>query len=135
MESIYRSADIGTIICSLGKAQATYKPLAANEDCPGGKFANLQAILDAVRESLANNNLGFYQHIELLDDGAGAALLRTIVGHESGQYISSCARIIPGKNERQTGNIYETYKRLHALMVLGIAPSKNDPFAFDDGGS
>jgi hypothetical protein len=37
-----------------------------------------------------------------------------------------------GKNLRQTGNLYEITKRLHALSILGIAPSENDPAAFDD---
>lgn len=132
--NIYRSTDINEIMGALSKAQGSYKPLIANQDAPGGKFANLQAILDAVRESLAKNGLGFFQFIELLDEGSGAALLKTTIGHESGQYISSCARVVAGKTERQTGNIYEIHKRLHALMLLGIAPSDNDPIAFDDNG-
>lgn len=119
---------------ALAKAQGSYKRLVANQDAPGGKFSNLQAILEAVRESLANNGLGFFQYIELLDEGSGAALLKTTLGHASGQYIASCARVIAGTTERQTGNIYEIHKRLHALMILGIAPSENDPIAFDDNG-
>ena len=133
--SLYRSAEINHIMGALARAQGTYKNLVPNENAPGGKFANLQAILCAVRESLANNGIGFYQYIELLDEGSGAALLKTILGHESGQYISSCARVIAGKTDRQTGNIYEIHKRFHALMILGIAPSDNDPMAFDDNGN
>lgn len=132
--NIYRSSEINEIMGAIAKAQGSYKYLVANQDAPGGKFANLQAILEAVRESLACNGLGFFQFIELLDEGSGAALLKTTIGHSSGQYISSCARVVPGKTERQTGNIYEIHKRLHALMLLGIAPSDNDPIAFDDNG-
>lgn len=130
----YCSESTGELISSLSKAQGAYKKLVANQDAPGGKFANLQAILDAVRGSLSDNGLAFYQYIELLDEGSGASLLKSILGHESGQYISSCARVVVGKTERQTGNIYEIHKRLHALMILGIAPSDNDPIAFDDNG-
>ena len=50
-------------------------------------FANLQAILKATRESLSVNEIGFFQFIELLDEGSGAALLKTTLGHSSGQYI------------------------------------------------
>lgn len=132
--NVYRSCNINEIMGALAKAQGCYKKLIANQDAPGGKFANLQAILEAVRESLAKNGLGFYQYIELLDEGSGASLLKTTIGHQSGQYISSCARVVTGKTERQTGNIYEIHKRLHALMILGIAPSDNDPIAFDDNG-
>jgi hypothetical protein len=134
LKSIYRSDEINEIMGALSKAQGAYKKLMANQDAPGGKFANLQSILEAVRESLAKNGLGFFQFIELLDEGSGAALLKTTIGHESGQYIASCARVVAGKTERQTGNIYEIHKRLHALMLLGIAPSDNDPIAFDDNG-
>lgn len=119
---------------ALAKAQGTYKPLIANQDAPGRKFSNLQAILQATRESLSSNGLALHQYIDLQDDGAGAVLLVTMLGHESGQFISSRARIITGSNERQTGNIYEIYKRRHASMLLGIAPSDSDPFAFDDDG-
>ncbi len=132
--NIYRSLEINEIMGALAKAQGGYKKLVANQDAPGGRFANLQAILEAVRDSLAKNGLGFFQFIELLDEGSGASLLKTTIGHESGQYISSCARVVTGKTERQTGNIYEIHKRLHALMILGIAPSNNDPVAFDDNG-
>jgi hypothetical protein len=119
---------------ALAKAQGSYKPLIANQEASGRKFANLQSILLAVRESLSTNGLGFYQFIELLDEGSGASLLKTTIGHESGQYISSCARVVAGKTDRQTGNTYEVHKRLHALMLLGIAPCDNDPIAFDDNG-
>ncbi|HEY5267746.1 MAG TPA: hypothetical protein VII94_01275, partial [Candidatus Saccharimonadales bacterium] len=92
--NVYRSVDINEIMGAIAKAQGSYKPLVANQDAPGGKFANLQAVLTAVRESLSMNGLGFFQFIELLDEGSGAALLKTTIGHESGQYISSCARVV-----------------------------------------
>lgn len=130
--NIYRSEQINLIMGAFAKAQGSYKKLVPNEASPSGLFANLDAILDATKEALSQNGLGFYQFIELLDEGSGAALLKTVLGHESGQWISSCARVVSGKTDRQTGNNYETYKRLHALMLLGIAPSKNDPIAFDD---
>ncbi len=132
--SIYRSVEINEIMGALAKAQGSYKRLVANQNAPGGKFANLQAILEAVREPLSSNGIGFFQFVELLDEGSGAALLKTTLGHSSGQYISSCARVVQAKTERQAGNVYEIHKKLHALMILGIAPSDNDPIAFDDNG-
>lgn len=129
-----RSPEIGTLVGALSKAQGTYKRPIPNEEAATGKFANLESILFSVRESLSTNGLGFYQTIELLDEGSGAALLRTILGHESGQYISSSARVFTGKTDRATGNTYEIHKRLHALMILGVAPSEGDPVCFDDNG-
>jgi hypothetical protein len=42
--------------------------------------------------------------------------------------------VVTGKTDRATGNTLEIHKRLQAMMILGIAPSKNDPVAFDDDG-
>ena len=134
MSNKYRSETIGVLIGSLSKAQGLYKSLVANEESPHGKFANLHAILASVKEALAANGLAFYQYIEQLDEGAGAVILYSILGHESNEFISSSARIIIGKNERNNGNIYEIHKRRHACMLLGIAPSKSDPMGFDDDG-
>jgi hypothetical protein len=119
---------------ALAKAQGSYKKLIANEDSPSGKFANLQAILEATREALSANELAFYQNIELLEDGTGATLLHTNLGHGSGQWISSTARVVVGKIDRQNGNSIEFYKRAHACAILGVAPSTTDPELFDDNG-
>lgn len=130
----YRSDEIGILYGALAIAQGKYKKLVPNEESASGKYANLEAILRAVTPSLSEQKLTFYHYIELLDEGSGAALLITVLGHESGQYISSSARVMTGKTDRATGNTYEIHKRLHALMILGIAPSSNDPVAFDDDG-
>lgn len=130
----YRSDEINHLMLALAKAQGCYKKLIPNQQSTGGKFANLSAILEAVREPLAANGLGFYQYIDLLDEGTGASLLKTMLGHESGQYISSVARIVDGKTFRETCNVVEGHRRLNALLLLGLAPSDNDPMIFDDNG-
>lgn len=133
MEIKNRSEEINLIMCAFAKAQGAYKKLIANEYCAGGKFANLEAILDSCREALSLNGLAFYQYIELLDEGNGASLLITMLGHESGQYISSRCRVVSGKTDKQTGNTLEIHKRLQALLVLGISPL-GDPISKDDNG-
>lgn len=130
----YRSDEINLIMGALAKAQGTYKNLIPNEDSAAGSFANLTAILGSVRESLSSNGLGFYQYIELIDEGSGASLLWTELGHESGQYISSCCRVVAGQTFRETFNAIESYKRLNALLILGIAPIGKDPLLYDDNG-
>jgi len=127
--------EIGTLVGALAKAQGTYKALIPNQDAAGGKFANLQAILAATRDSLSSNGLAFFQHIKLLDEGTGATLLVTLLAHESGQKIETVARILPEKTFRETFNRIEAYRRLSALLLLGIAPSDKDPLIWDDHGS
>jgi hypothetical protein len=132
--SYYRSVEVDKISAALSKAQGTYKPLAPDTDSAHGKFASLRAILGAARDALSANALAFHQHIEILDEGVGASLLVSTLSHESGQHIGSVGRIIAGKTDRRTGNIVEIHKRIHAQMILGIAPSEHDPISFDDDG-
>lgn len=131
----YRSEELGILFGALGKAQGAYKPLVCSQEGPGGKYANLNDVLNAVREALAANGLSLYQYIELKDQGDGSSLLWTSLGHESGQYISSCSRVIQYVTYRETMNANEGYKRMHATMLLGISPSQNDPLLFDDNGA
>lgn len=131
----YRSVEINLISGALAKAQGLYEVLVPNEDAPGGKFANLQAILAASRQALATNGLSFYQYIDLLDEGSGASLLRTIISHESGQWISSCTRVVGGQTFKETFNSVERHRRLNALLLLGIAPMGKDPLLYDDNGA
>ena len=130
----YRSENIDQLITALAKAQGAYKDIIPNEDAPGGKFANRQAILKATRESCSLNALSVNHHIELLDAGDGAAVLKTMLAHGSGQYMCSMARVLSGKTDRATGNSYEYHMRMHLHMLLGTAPTKYDPILFDDNG-
>lgn len=118
----YRSSETNLISESLSKAQGSYKVLNPNQDGPCGMFATLSGILSAVKESLASNGLSFYQYIELQDEGMGASILRSVLSHSSGQFISSCARVA-----QEDFLKIEEYKRMHAYMLLGIAPVGNDP--------
>ncbi len=129
-----RSMDINQISEALSKAQGMYKRLEPNTPSPRGSYANLQAILSAVKEGLSSNGLAFYQGTVLTEQGSGAKMIESILSHASGQWISSVERVVPGKTWRSTGNIYEVVKRIQASMLLGIAPSDNDPILFDDDG-
>lgn len=129
-----QSPEIGILMGALAKAQGAYKKLIPNEKSARGKYANLEAILAATREALSKNSIAFIQRVKLLDEGSGAALLRTFLCHESGQFTSSTTRVFSGKTDRATGNTLEIHKRLQAMLILGIAPSENDPIAFDDDG-
>jgi hypothetical protein len=132
--SMHRSESIDLISEALAKAQGMYKVLSANQATAGGKYANLQAILESCREALSTNGIAFYQYIELMDEGSGGSILKTILSHSSGQFLSSTARIVAGTTFRETFNCVEAFRRLNALLLLGIAPSENDPLIKDDNG-
>jgi len=128
----YRSECIDKIAGALAKAQGAYKTLKPNQKYKGEVYANLDAILIAVREALSSNGIYFYQYDELLDGGNGADILKSMLIHESGQWISSWARLVSEKSAKETAVIKEFIARQQALKLLGIAPTTNDPFLFDD---
>ncbi len=130
-ESPFRSQHIDKIALALAKAQGSYKEMISNQESPNGPYANLHATFAAVKSGLSENGIAIYQHT-IPDDGP--KILETILMHSSGQWISSKERIIPGHTLRSTGNKYEIVKRMQAQMILGIAPTDNDPISFDDGG-
>ena len=132
---IYRSEQIDLISDALAIAQGSYKVLVPNVDASGGPYANLQAILDATREALSKNKLAFYRITELLDEGTGAQLLKTTISHGSGQFISSAARVVSCPTFKETFNALEVIGRSQASLLLGIAPSPNDPMLKDDNGA
>lgn len=131
----YRSEEINLISAALSKAQGSYKEPVMNCEGPNGRFANLQAIHNATRKALSDNELSFHQYEELIDYGSGGRLIKSVVSHESGQYLSSCARIPASDHLREDGNVLEIIKRRHAQMLLGIAPSPQDHYALDDDGA
>jgi hypothetical protein len=134
MELQYRSLEINHLAGALAKAQGSYKKLIPNQTYKNERFANLDAIFAATRESLSNNGLCFSQIDDIVDDGSGIVILKSLLIHESGQWLSSWSRIVPASTERDTARIYEGRSRRHASRLLGIAPSDNDPYLFDDNG-
>lgn len=131
--SEYRSNDINLIMAALATAQGEYKPLVPNQPSAHGYFANLEAILKSTRVALSANGLAFYQYLDL--DTDGILTLISTLGHSSGQWISSKSRIVTGnKTDKQLSNTLEINKRMSAMMLLGVAPSVNDPDAVDDDG-
>lgn len=130
----YQTDEINHLAGALSKAQGAYKKLVPNQIYKGDKFANLNAIFEATREATSANGLSFMQRDEILGDGTGTVIFKSMLLHESGQWISSWSRIIPERTERETAVIYEYRARQHAVRLLGIAPSYNDPYLFDDNG-
>ena len=134
MDNKYKSECTNLLLTSLAKAQGAYKVPTLNEHSARGSYSNLFAILEAAKEALSENGLSIFWNIELLDEGSGASLLWATLGHCSGQYIRSACRIIKEETFVQTWNNTEAYKRLHAYLLLGMAPVGTDPLFYDDNG-
>lgn len=125
--SMYQSDKIADLAKAFSKAQSEYNNVAYNRENPYFKsqYADLHAILKAVRPALAANGLSFYQYTELAD-GTGATVLHTRLMHSSGQWIETKSRLVPAKNDQQTYGSTLTYqKRYAAMTILGITASND----------
>jgi hypothetical protein len=127
----YQSDQINELAAAMAKAQGEYSRITHNRDNPyfKSRFADLDAIMEAVRPALTKNGIFFTQQTRLCD---GAIILHTQLIHSSGQWIESRSRIIPPKNDPQSYGSTKSYlKRYAATALLGITVS-NDPID-DDG--
>ena len=94
-----QSATIGLLAAALAKAQALIKPAPKDKNNPffNSMYADLASVWDAVRVPLASNGLAVIQ-TPLQTDGK-TVVLRTVLAHESGEWISSVLVMSPGHVE------------------------------------
>lgn len=127
----YSSEFINEFAVAFSKAQSEYSPVESNRQNPFFKsqYADLDAILRAVRTSLAKHGLAFYQFTKL---SQGPTVLHTRLIHSSGQWIETRSRIIPPKNDQQSyGSTLSYQRRYSAMSILGITTSNE--ISDDDG--
>ena len=117
---------IDKLAAALAKAQGQFPPVPKTGKNPHLKneYATMDDIINTVRNPLAVNGLAF---VQLLGDNEVGPTLRTMLIHESGQYLSSTTSIgsISGNravNDLQTLGMGITYMKRYALAaMLGIA--------------
>jgi hypothetical protein len=143
------SPTIGNLAAALAKAQGTFTFARKDSEAPvfdskergGGMrgkrtYADLAAVLDAVRKGLSDNELAIIQTpfslptVETRDGKiqSGGVLLRTTLAHSSGEWIAS---EISFPNDRmgaiQGWGSALTYARRYALAAMvGIAQDDDD---------
>lgn len=96
------------------------------------RYATLAACLDAVREPLSSCGLSVSQLVG--GGGDGHVVVTTVLGHESGQYLSTALRVAvapgPGQSPIQGVGGAITYARRYALLaIVGMSSAEDD----DDG--
>lgn len=124
------AAPCGKIFAALAKAQAAFKPCVKNRKANYGKYADLASILAATQPALNANGLAVFQRVTSRTDGVE---VETILGHESGETISSGPLFMPVdfKNSRmnpaQAFGSARTYACRYSLSsLLGIAADDED---------
>jgi len=133
------SPTIGALAAALAKAQGQFTfaaktseaPVFNGKDSGGGQrgkrtYADLAAVLDAVRKGLADNELAVVQTPFSRQDGG--VLLRTTLAHSSGEWIASEISFpVDRMGAIQGWGSALTYARRYALAAMvGIAQDDDD---------
>lgn len=123
-----QSENIGELVTALVAAQADIEHATKNSVNPHfrNNYANLEAIIDAVRDAYSKHGLVILQPTNVFDDGSACVV--TILAHKSGQYINSRTPIINTKGDAQGMGSAITYARRY-----GLAAMANISQADDDG--
>lgn len=90
----------------------------------GSKYADLSAILNAVREALPKHGIAFTQHPSF---ESGVVTVETLLIHDSGEWIKSAISAPVTKQDAQGVGSATTYCRRYSLAAIaGIAQEDDD---------
>lgn len=123
------SESVAAIAGALAKAQGAMGGAAKGKTNPHFKsrYADLEAVVDALKEALSNNAIAYFQALKTNQEGKLG--VETMLLHSSGEWLlggDEC--FVPvSKNDPQGFGSATTYLRRYSLMAAcGIAPEDDD---------
>lgn len=115
------------ICAAFVKAQAEIEKAVKEKNNPHfrSKYADLGAVVDAIKPALEKHGLGFFQKFHEDHDGV---TVETIIVHESGETLSNGVLSVPAtKKDAQGFGSATTYARRYSLQAaFGVAPEDDD---------
>ena len=120
-----KSDTIASLAAALNKAQAEMSGAKKSAKNPFFKsnYANLEEVINCVKEPFANNGLSF---VQFPISGEGLAGVETIIMHESGEFVSGEFLLKCSKNDPQGMGSAITYARRYGLQSACGVPSEDD---------
>tara|TARA_B100001057_G_scaffold172277_1_gene173059 strand:+ start:214 stop:771 length:558 start_codon:yes stop_codon:yes gene_type:complete len=120
-----RSDSIKHLAAALNKAQAEMSGAKKGKQNPFFKssYADLNAVVDAVRIPFAGNGLSYSQFPVMDENRVG---VETILMHESGEFIASTLMLPTGKLDAQAAGSAITYARRYSLQSIAGIPAEDD---------
>lgn len=121
------SDQLDKLFTALAKAQGDLGPALTNKFNEFFKhgYADLGACLNAMREPLSKNGLSLVQIPMPVENKLVS--LKTILGHTSGQFITSTFSVMMAKDTPQEFGLVLTYlRRYAACSMVGVAQEDND---------
>lgn len=124
IEYLWRSKDIAKLAKALAQAQLEIKPPRKNKQngAFGSPYADLQSVIEAVTGPLAKHGLSYTQLVH-------ETRLKTVLMHDSGQWVSSIYPLNPAKETPHGVGSALTYARRYSLSAITGVASEDD----DDG--
>jgi len=129
---LFASPTIGTLARQLAHAQGQFKVVKKDGENPffNSSYATLAAIIEMLRQPLADNGLAFVQS---LVGTAGGRVMRTIIMHGSGEWLVSEMPCFGSSTKPQDVGSATTYAKRYGLQAaFGIAVADD---ADDDDGN
>lgn len=121
------SATIGVLAKALALAQAELSPAVKNAKNPhlNNRYADISAVYEAVREVLPKHGLSVAQ---MILPSEGKAHVRTMLMHESGEWLASECLLPPDRAGGPQGmGSAITYARRYSLSaMIGVVSEEDD---------
>lgn len=119
-----QSDNTAELSAALAKAQAEMKAATFNKTNPHfkNKYADLAAVLEAIRKPLADNNLSTTQTMEIRE---GGLVLVTTLRHATGQWIASEYPLPVNAKPQELGSAL-TYARRYSLSAIACIAADED---------
>ena len=120
-----KSESIKHLAAAMFKAQNEMSGVTKSKDNPffKTKFADLKAVVQAVKEPFSNNGLSY---VQFPIERGGRIGVETILMHESGEYLINEFTVQLTKQDAQGAGSAITYCRRYALQAIAGIPSEDD---------
>ena len=120
-----KSESIKELATALNKAQAAMGGAVKDANNPffKSKYADLGAVVKAIKEPFAANGLSYTQ---FPIEENGRIGVETILMHESGEWLSNKFTVNLSKQDAQGAGSAITYCRRYALQAIAGIPSEDD---------
>lgn len=117
---------IANLAAALVKAQAEIAGATKNATNPAfrSKYADLAAVMEAIKPALAKHGLGFVQEITERDEGV---YVETVIVHQSGE-VYRCGKLpmpAPKRDPHGYGSAISYAKRYSLMAAFGV-PAEDD---------
>lgn len=122
-----KSESIVKIAPALLKAQRLIESAVKGADNPyfKSKYASLNNVMDACKQHLNDNGIIVLQPVFSNEHGD---YVETTLLHESGEFITSCMRLVLTKNDMQAYGSAISYSRRYALQSIVFMGAVDDDF-------